>query len=313
MILLIVSIITTIVFIIIFAWDGQRLVWSKRLFFAFLGLLICIPNFFTVVPPNNVGVIYSPFKGVSDITLPEGFHTKGFFDKVYPISTEVQTKVISGIYGQTKDAQYLTMSIDVKYRVNSANAFNVFRQFRTLNEVDKNLIAPLVQRSVEAVTTKYGIIEFLGEKRNEAYTEIEEQLRQRLAANDIDLHSITLSDTDAGEEIEKAIEEEAVARKKVETAQQERERAKIESEQRVIEAEANKKKAEVEAETQLVKARADAEASLVKAQAETEAYKILTEQLTDELIKKMWIDKWNGQMPRYVGGTDDTFLLDITD
>ena len=281
----------------------------KKQLFALLPLLICLLNFFTIIPANSVGVQYSPFSGIKEETLSEGIHTKGFFDKIYIISTEVQTKTIENIVGQTRDAQYITMILDVKYRVDSANAFNVFRQFRTLDRVNTSLITPLVQRSVETVTTQYDVIEILGAKRNDAYKEIEVDLRERLKENGIDLHSITMVDTDAGDAIEKAIQDEAVAKKQVETAEQQKEKARIEAEQRVIEAEADKQKAQIEAEIQLIKAKAEAEAKAIEAEGDAKAYEIISKYLSPEIIQKLWIDKWNGQMPQVTGQND--LMLDI--
>lgn len=277
-------------FVVLLFLNGFK--FNKKQLLAFLPLLLCVFNFFTIIPPNSVGVQYSPFTGVKEETLSEGIHTKGFFDKIYVISTEVQTKTIKDIIGQTKDAQYITMVLDVKYQVNPANAFKVFRQFRTLENVNNSLIIPVVQRSVETITTQYDVIEILGNKRNDVYKGIEVELKERLAQNGINLHSITMIDTDAGDAIEKAIQDEAVAKKQVETAEQLREKARIEAEQKVIEAEAQ------------------AKTKIIEAEAQAQAYKIVNEQLTPEVLKKIWIDKWDGKLPQVVSD-DNNVLLGI--
>lgn len=305
MILLIISIILCVILISVIGWEEK-----KNIAITLLPLLLCLLNFFTIIPANTVGVQYSPFRGIKEETLSEGIHVKGFFDKIYKISTEVQTKTIKGVIGQTGDAQFITIDMDVKYRVDPANAFNVFRQFRTLKNVDESLIMPAVQRSVETVTTQYDVIEILGSKRNDVYVGIEKDLKERLATNGINLHSLTLLDTDAGDAIEKAIQQEAVAKKEVETAEQQREKAKIEAEKRIIEAEADKQKAEVEAQTQLIKAKAEAEAKVIEAEANAKAYEAMNKYLTHEVINKLWIDKWNGNLPNVMNG-DKGLILDI--
>ncbi|MBP7344000.1 MAG: prohibitin family protein [Clostridia bacterium] len=237
-----------------------------------------------VIPANSVGVQYSPFSGVKEETLPEGWHFKGVFDTVYVISTEVQTSNLTGITGQTKDSQYVEMIIDVKYKVSPEKAFEVFKQYRTLENVATSLISPTVQRSIEAISTQYNIIEVLGERRNELYLGIEEELAKRFAVNGIQFVSINFTDTDAGAEIEKAIQDEAIAKKRVETAEQERLRVQIEAQQRVIEASANKEKAEIEAQTRVI-----------EAQAEAEANRLIAESITPELLEKMEMEarlKW---------------------
>lgn len=253
-----------------------------------------------VIPANSVGVQYSPFTGVREETLPEGWHVKGVFDNIYIISTEVQTTSLSGITGQTKDSQYIEMVIDVKYKISPEKAFEVFKQYRTLQNVDTSLISPTVQRSVEAISTQFNIIEILGEGKNELYLGIEEELTKRLAVNGIQFVSINFTETDAGAEIEKAIQDEAIAKKRVETAEQERLRVQIEAQKRVIEAAADKEKASIEAETKIINAEAEAQSN-----------RLLSESITPQLLEKMEMEarlKWG-----WVIVNGGTVITDIRD
>jgi regulator of protease activity HflC (stomatin/prohibitin superfamily) len=137
----------------------------------------------------------------------------------------------------------------------------------------------MVQRSIESITTKYNVIEVLGEKRNETYKLIEAEIKTRLGENGIDFYSITFLDTDAGDAIETAIQNEAVAKKAVETAKQEKERLLIDSQKRIVEAEANKQKAQIEADTKIIQAKAEAESN-----------QIIAQSLTENVLKKMEMD-----------------------
>lgn len=240
----------------------------------FIGALAT--NFFVIIPANTVGIKYSLFGGTKTETLSEGFGTKGFFDKIYKIKTEVQTKELKDLSGQTLDSQFIIMDLNVKYKVNPEKAYEVFKQFKTLDKVDEQLIAPITQRAIESVTTQYNIIEALGEKRNEMTKEIEKQLTESFAKAGIEFYSVTFVDTDAGTEIEEAIRAEAVAKKAVETAEQERLKAEIEAQKRVVEAQADLDKAKIEAETKVV-----------EAQAEAEANKVISESITQSLIDKI--------------------------
>ena len=137
---------------------------NRRQLCALLGLLFCIFGFLTKIPANSVGIVYSPFGGTKEQTLTEGFHKKNIFDKVYKISTEVQTITVENLTTQTKDAQFLNSTLDIKYRVNSSNAYLVFKQYRTLDRMSETLITPTTQRVLELITTKYNVIDILGEK-----------------------------------------------------------------------------------------------------------------------------------------------------
>ena len=258
---------------------------SKRapiILFATIGILILAANMVYVVPSNTVGVKYSIFTGTSEETLPEGIGIKSPFDKVYTIDTTVKERTIDGVTGQTKDAQWLTMSINVKYQIDKANAFKVYKNYKTLDNLDLNLISNVAQRCIESVTTKYNVIDVLGEKRDEIYKEIEKLMKERLADEGVTFKMLTIKDTDAGEAIENAIQEEAVAKKAVETAEQ------------------LKAKAEIEAETKIIEAQGEADANAVK-----------TKQLTDKILAEMWINKWNGELP-LVSGEGEGSIIDIS-
>lgn len=276
MFLILVSIVLSVGLYIFISNITGEFKFERKKIIALLPLLLILINFIAIVPANNVGILYSPFSGVKENTIPEGWSSKGIFDKVYRISTEVQTSNLEGITGQTKDGQWVDIMIDVKYKVDENTAFQVFKQYRTLDKVSTSLIPPTVQRSIEEVSTQYNVIDILGDKRNELYKGIELELKDRLSASGITFISINFTDTDAGEAIENAIQQEAIAKKAVETAEQERQKSEIEAQKRVVEAEANKQKAVIEAETKII-----------EAQAESDANNLMSQSITPELLKKM--------------------------
>ena len=248
-------------------------------------------GFITKIPANHVGIVYSPFGGTKETTLSEGFARKSPLDKVYKISTETQTKTVDKLTTQTKDAQYLTSSLDIKYKVSDSNAYVVFKQYRTLDKMSDNLIVPTAQRVLELVTTNYNVIDILGEKRSEVYSELEIALDKELAKYGVKFESITINDMDAGDSLEAAITAEAVAKKEVETAEQQLEKTKMEAQQKSVQAQADQDAAKIKAETKLI-----------EAEAEKKANEMLNQSLSDDILQKQWIEKWNGSMPTYYGG-----------
>ena len=266
---------------------------NAKQFGAILCLALCAFGCFTKVPANHVGVVYSPFGGTKETTLSEGFNVKTPFDKVHNISTEVQTVAIEGLTTQTMDAQYLTSILDIKYRVSESNAYLVFKQFKTLNNMSDNLIVPTTQRILELVTTKYNVIDILGEKRSTVYAELEAALYDEFAKYGVEFYSISIVDMDAGDDLEKAIADEAVAKKRVETAEENLKEAEVNAKQKAVDAQADQEAAKIRAETKKI-----------EAQAEKEANELLNQSLTNEVLQKEWIQKWNGQMPSVYGGDD---------
>lgn len=276
---------------------------NKRQFLALPCLLLCLFGFITRIPANNVGIVYSSFTGTREETLSEGFHGKNAFDKIYKISTEVQSITVSDLTTQTKDAQFLTSTLDIKYKVSESNAYLVFKQYRTLDAMTEKFISPTTQRILELVTTKYNVIDILGEKRGDIYSELEIALSEEFAKYGIDFYSISIVDMDAGDALEKAIADEAVAKKAVETAEQELLRIETEAQQKSVQAQAEQDAARIKAETKIL-----------EADAEKKANELLTESLTEEVLQKKWIEKWNGQMPKYYSGAESDLglMVDIT-
>lgn len=273
----------------VFVWKR-----NKRQFLSILAILLLVPGFITKIPANSVGIIYSPFGGTQEQTLSEGFHTKNIFDKVYKINTEVQTMRVENLTTQTKDAQFLNSILDIKYRVNTSNAYLIFKQFRTLNNMSENLIVSTTQRVLEHITTQYNVIDILGEKRNSIYAELEIAMTEELAKYGVEFYSISITDMDAGESLEAAITAEAVAKKSVETAEQNLLKTETEAKQKSVQAKAEQEAAKIEAETQLI-----------KAEAERKANELLNQSLSDAILRQQWIEKWDGKMPTYYSGSED--------
>ncbi len=288
-----------------FANDTYYFKMNKCQISSVLGLVFLLPGLIAKVPANSVGITYSPFSGTSESTLSEGFHAKNIFDKVYNISTEVQTMTVSNLTTQTKDAQYVNSTLDIKYRVSSSNAYLIFTQFRTLDKMSDTLIIPTTQRVLELITTNYNVMDVLGDKRSDIYKELENNLTEELAKYGVEFYSISITDMDAGETIEQAITAEAVAKKAVETAEQELLKAQTEAKQKSVTAQAEQDAAKIQAETKLI-----------EAEAEKKANELLQQSLTKDILTQQWIEKWNGKTPTYYGG-DGTDLIfntgDITE
>lgn len=191
---------------------------NKRQLLAIIPLLVALGmNCITFVSANTVGVKYSAFNGTSKETLNEGLHFKTPFDKIYEIDTTVQERSVKNVMVQTNDAQFLTMNINVKYQVTTKDAFKVYKGYKTLDILNKNIIANYAQQALSEVCTQYNIIDILGDKRNEVIQKSSELLKEKYANEGVTFKSLTVKDMDAGNEIEKAIKDEAVAKKEVET------------------------------------------------------------------------------------------------
>lgn len=58
--------------------------------------------------------------------------------------------------------------------------------------------------------------------------------------------------------------------------------------------------------------KAEAEKMLVQARAEREANELKSATLTPAILKKMWIEKWDGSVPTVVTGGNTSTFLDLS-
>lgn len=236
-------------------------------------ILLLATQCYTTVPANNVGVRYNAFNGgVQQQTLPSGVHFKiPFVDHIYNISTELNTVMIDRVTTQTKDGQYVDTTLDVKYYVDADNAMIAFQQFKenTIERLNLEVVKPIVQRAVEEVTVDYDVFEVLGSKRNEVYQKIEVNVQKALSSFGLTYKSLVIVDSDAKDEVESAIQQEAIAQQAVAVATQNQERAKIDM------------------ATELLEAQNKAEKKRIEAEAEAQANKVLADSLNENLVKYM--------------------------
>lgn len=284
MFIVIVSIIITLFVFVVLSIDpiNDKFKVTKKSFLSLFCLLIIGFGCFTNIGANRVGIVYNPFKGgIQSYTLSQGYKTKSPFTKVYKINTEVNELTFSNISVQTNDSQYVNTVIKVQVKIDATKAFEYFSKYRDKSLEDiSNVLSSTIQKQIESVTTQYNIMDVLGAKRDEIVNKSLELIQEELLKDGISVLRITLVDTDAGEAIENAIANEAVAKKEAETAEYKKQKAELEGEAKVIEA-----------------------------QKEKEANELISKTLTDELLMEQFIEKWDGKLPTVTGGET---MFDIT-
>lgn len=277
-ILTILTVIGTLVYCIV---EEQNKLWSLL---GFLWLIMIVFGCFTSIGANNVGIMYNPFKnGIQNEVLSEGFKNKTPFDKVYKISTEVQEFTFDNMSVQTNDSQWVNSIIQIQVRIDREKAFEYFKKYggKNLNDI-KNILSNTTQKQLEKITIQYNIMEVLGEKRDEIVNKTLEEVKTELLNDGILVERIVLVDTDAGESIEQAIQKEASAKKEAETAKYQKEKAELEGQAKVIEA-----------------------------QKEKEANELKQKSLTNEILTEKMIEKWNGTLPTTMMGKDILSVFNI--
>ena len=255
---------------------------TKKSLLGFLWLLIILFGCFTNIGANKVGIVYNPLKGgIQNYTLGQGYNLKNPLTKIYKIDTEVKELKFENISVQTNDAQFVNAIIKAQVKINPNSAFEYFSRYRNKSLEDiSSVLSSTIQKQLETVTTQYNIMDVLGSKRDEIVNKSLELIQGELSKDGIEVIRITLVDTDAGDSIETAIANEAVAKKEAETAEYKKQKAEL-----------------------------DGEAKVIEAQKEKEANELISKTLTEELLLEQFIEKWNGELPKVSGGNN---MFDVT-
>ena len=283
-------------------------------FLAVILAIVVVIGVFDAVEPNGYGffskvsngkvAVVTRFGEARDNVLEAGFHTKGFFDVLNPMSIQKQTASVN-ISAFSKDIQQVSVYETINYNVDKDNAVTLFR------DVGKGylntLIGPRMNENTKIVIADYTAEQIIAH-REELSRRVTELMREELASYGINVVDIIIEDIDFTDAFTNAVEEKQVATQKKLTAQIEQERLTAEAQ-----AEANRQTlvVEAQAEQQKIRADADAYATEVKASAEAEANKKISESLTIELIDYTKAQAWNGELPIYMGSS--TPVLDLTD
>lgn len=238
-----------------------------------LAVLVVLFGMVKVVDANKVGIEYDPFNGgVQSQTLEEGIYFMAPWVKVYSIDTVQQELAFEEFSVQTEGSEFAWFVVEIKYKVNRVNAFEVFRNYQGLPT--SSMIRQDVQDAVKSAAESYNIYDILGDQYADVKLDAETLLRTKLDAQGIDLITLNLVDIDAGADIEAKIVERGLAQQQQEIEQQLYEAALIAQQKETVEAETARLVEQQAADAELYQEQrvADAAAYLITAQADADLY-----------------------------------------
>ena len=65
------------------------------------------------------------------------------------------------------------------------------------------------------------------------------------------------------------------------------------------------------AEQKKTQAEFEAQAVVAKAEGKAKEQVLLKESLTSEILQRLWIEKWSGEVPQFVAGESGNFLFQV--
>lgn len=227
--------------------------------------------------------LYGSDKGVNDVSLVTGMvWYNPLTQDVYEYPTFVQTVDYPVFTINAKDGSEFTVDPTISLKIKDGEAAPIFRKYR--KDVPDIINGPLfnhVRDAFRIQLNKFTTDEIVS-MRDSLEKAVERQLVVILNREGFQLEQLT-----SGLTYPKTIVDAVNAKTKaVQDAQ------KAENEVKVAEAQARK--------------------LVVAAEAEAEANRLRQQALTPAILQKMWIEKWDGSVPAYLGGGSASTFIDLS-
>lgn len=238
----------------------------------------------TYVGQGEVGVVYTAKSGVKEKTLAPGFHFVGPFAKVKDFPISQQQLVLSNNaadFNEKKlekdthvdapaDGGMVKMNMTINYNFIPDRVTGLYEKFNGMDgdQIVESKVKNSILAYIKEVTPKFSVMDIYSTKRAEIRQEITKYLNEKLQEEyGMNISSALIIDVQLDEELQKKVQ------------------AKEQAKQDAEKAELDKQTALAQAETDKVKAGAEAAVAIEKARGQAEANRLLSESITPELIQ----------------------------
>ena len=242
-----------------------------------LAVLVVGAGSLHAVPAGHTGVV-TRFGAVDDTVLSEGLHVViPFVTRVVDMNNQVtKAEVVSA--SASKDLQTVNSTVALNYRIESLSAASVYQNIGV--NYENVVVIPAIQEAVKSVMAQYTAEELIT-LRQTVGAEIQEEISSKLTPYGFSTQSVNIVDFQFSEEFNAAIEAKQTAQQNALKAEQDLARVKVEAEQKIAEA-----------------------------KAEAESYRLKSQEITDQMLKMEFIDKWDGKLPVVVSDGQSLFNID---
>jgi regulator of protease activity HflC (stomatin/prohibitin superfamily) len=260
------------------------------------------------IDAGHVGVkvnLYGDGKGVDDVTEVTGWVLYNpISTKIVEFPTFVQHKEYKQVIEDgtlvtdesfvvnSKDGSEFHCSPMVNYAVKREKVPYIFAKYRVeLDKIEEGFLKTSIYDAFRVVANSYTADELIS-NRQQFEIKVRQVLEKQLAPEGFILQQFT-SNLVYPETFKKAIE------------------SKNNAVQQALMAENKVKQAEAEAKIKIATAEGNAQALLTNAKAEAESNRLRQQTITPLLLQQMWIEKWKGNVPNTVLGSNQNLMFGL--
>lgn len=246
------------------------------------------------IKEGHVGIVVKFGQAKDEVLSPGFYFTMPFVTKVVKMNVQWQKYYIE-TSAFSKDMQQVNIKCSMNYALQKQGALKMYKSVG-MDYADK-IMLPLALDALKSTFSRYSAEELVA-NRDMIAEEVFAELSQELEFYSISVQEVAIEDIDFSDAFTNAIEAKQVATQTLLQAETEQKQQTLIAQ---AEAERAKIKAQADAEQKLITAKAEADA--VKIAADAEAYRLEMESkyITDSVIQKETIEKWDGKLPMISG------------
>lgn len=244
-----------------------------------------------IVPAGTMGVV-TLFGNVRPDPITPGLNFVIPLSRVHLVNVQINKHESDGD-AASKDLQSVHTKITTNFNVAPASSAKLYSQVGM--DYENKLFDGAIQETFKAITANYTAEELI-KKREQVTGEITHLFKEKvsqLSDGAIRIDAVFIKNFQFGAAFNKAIEEKQVAEQTALKASRDLERIKIEADQA------------------RAKAQGVADATVMAAKADAEAFKLKSITLSPVMIQMAAIEKWNGALPAYFGGSGPLPFLSV--
>lgn len=252
----------------------------------------------TVVDANEIGIEFKKWSADEDNyggvlgTCNGWVFYNPLSTSVFTYPGEVQRKNYEPFTVNAKDASTFTMDPQIAYHINPDKACEIFRKYRKpIEELENGYIRTCIYEAYRTCANAYTSDSLMSHR-----AQFESDVRARLERSLMNEGFIV-------DEFTSAITPPKSLAEMIDN--------KNRAVQAALKAENEVKEAQANAKIAIAKAQGAAEAKRIAADAEAYANAKIAQSITPTLVQKMWVEKWDGDMPTTVTGGSTSMMIGV--
>lgn len=251
------------------------------------------------VPAGNVGVIanlYGSDKGVQNQVVNPGRYYIGWNQDLFLFPTFTQTytwQKDEAIQFQDKDGLPITAAMGITYSINPAKAAVLFQKYRKgIDEITSIYLHNMVRDAIVEAAASHPVDYVYGHGKTALINEVTKNVRNQVGKYGINVEKIYwVGAMQLPETVQATVN------------------AKMAATQKALQRENEVATATAQGLIDVARATGEAKSRIIAAQAEADSNRIVAQSLTPQLVEKMRIEKWKGNVPQVSGG--NTPIIDL--